>query len=451
MDNNYNMYDNSNNGNMYDAPKKMDKKKKIELAVLIFLIIWGVIFTVNYVLYTKSEKPIFMLPLKHKYSDGEVKEYLGIGYVYRIYDRTSIKTEEFVPFWKPLQKAQAQDNGLPLLESDYPVPDNFEHLDKYKSLIYFYVKGDLIGTYKCINSSNGCNKAFSGYDKYNIRNTDPLYRMEKQPVIDSYNDRFGFIDDSTEQSVEYGSPQYNRIIYILDIENNKLLARYADIKYQYIDEFEVPRIADNGDIVVRSDKNKKWGIVNLSKNGEIKEVLPFEYESVNYDIDTGYYILMKDDKWFVYNLKKNIKVSEDFDEVIYDVWENSNMTYYVKTGYKNTIGEETFMNYKVYTVDGNALLTKAGLSNMYETDKWIMYLDRADKRLHFIDYSGDEKIILGTLPIQLRFTEMEHDKKTNPAFKMNLSENGYMRIYVYNGRSINEDYVEVSFSTITWE
>ena len=80
-----------------------------------------------------------------------------------------------------------------------------------------------------------------------------------------------------------------------------------------------------------------------------------------------------------------------------------------------------------------------------------MYLDRADKRLHFIDYSGEEKIKIGTIPIQLKFTEMEHDKKTNPAFKMEMNENGYMRIYVYNGRSINEDYEEVSFSTLTWE
>ena len=63
MDNNYSMYDNNNNDNMYSKPTKMDTKKKIELGVLIFLIVWGVVFGVNYILYTKSEKPIFMLNL----------------------------------------------------------------------------------------------------------------------------------------------------------------------------------------------------------------------------------------------------------------------------------------------------------------------------------------------------------------------------------------------------
>ena len=454
MDNNYNMYDNNqneNNDNMYKNPLKMDKKKKIELAVLIFLIIWGVVFGVNYILYTKSEKPILMLPLKRKYADGTVTQYLGLGYTYRIYDRVSIKTEEFVPFWKPLQKAQVQENGLPVLEKGYNVPNNISRLDKYKGLLYFYSKGKLLGTYKCVSTTTGCIKAFSGYDKYNIENAEPLTRLKEQPVIDSYAERFGFVDDSYEQSVEYGSNQYVRTIYILDITENKLVARYADIKYDHLDMFDKARIADNGNVIVKDEKTKKWGIINLSKEGKISQVLPFEYESVNFDQDTGYFILMKDNRWYVYNLEKKTKISDDFDDVIYDVWENSNMNYYVKTGVKKTVGEDSFINYKIYNIDGEGLLTKDNVSNVYETDKWIMYLDRGDKRLHFIDFSGEEKIKTGLYPVQLNFTEMEYDKLTHPAFEMSLGGNGYLRLKIYNGRSINDDYKEVSFSTITWD
>ena len=160
---------------------------------------------------------------------------------------------------------------------------------------------------------------------------------------------------------------------------------------------------------------------------------------------------MKDNRWYVYNLEKKNKVSDDFDEVIYDVWENSNMNYYVKVGTKKTVGDESFINYKVYNIEGKALLTKDNVSNMYETEKWIMYLDRTDKRLHFIDYSGEEKVKAGVVPVQLNFTEMEYDKLTNPAFKMKLASNGYLRLTVYDGRSINDGSKDVSFSTLTWD
>ena len=454
MDNNYNMYDNNqneNNDNMYKNPLKMDKKKKIELAVLIFLIIWGVVFGVNYILYTKSEKPILMLPLKRKYADGTVTQYLGIGYTYRIYDRVSIKTEEFVPFWKPMQKAQVQENGLPILESGYNVPENSYHHDKYKGLVYFYAGWDLIGTYKCVSTATGCVKAYSGYDIYNIENAEPLTRLESQPVIYSYADRFGFVDDSYEQSVGYGSKQYVRTIYIVDLEKNKLVARYADIKYDHFDKFDKARIGDNGNAIVKDEESKKWGIINLSKEGEISQVLPFEYDSITRDQDTGYYIMMKDNRWYVYNLEKKTKVSDDFDEVIYDVWENNNMNFYVKTGVNKTVGEDKFINFRIYNIDGEGLLTRDNISSIYETKGWIMYLDRTDKRLHFIDYSGEEKVKSGTYPVQLNFTEMEYDKLTHPAFEMKLSSGGFLRLTIYDGRSINDNSREVSFSTTSWD
>ena len=84
---------------MYHVPQKMSTKKKIELVVLILLIIWGILFIINYLRYTDAKKPILAIHLTHKYDDGVVEEYVSLGYVYRAYKRNSITKQEMVPFW----------------------------------------------------------------------------------------------------------------------------------------------------------------------------------------------------------------------------------------------------------------------------------------------------------------------------------------------------------------
>ena len=62
---------------MYHVPQKMSTKKKIELVVLILLIIWGILFIINYLRYTDAKKPILAIHLTHKYDEGVVEEYVS--------------------------------------------------------------------------------------------------------------------------------------------------------------------------------------------------------------------------------------------------------------------------------------------------------------------------------------------------------------------------------------
>ena len=52
--------------------------RRLKMILLIFLlIIWGIIFIINYVRYTNAKKPIMAIHLTHKYDDGVVDEYVS--------------------------------------------------------------------------------------------------------------------------------------------------------------------------------------------------------------------------------------------------------------------------------------------------------------------------------------------------------------------------------------
>ena len=152
---------------MYQQKKKMSSKKKIELTVLVLLVLWFALLGIYYVRYSDSKPLILAIHLTHKYADGVTEEYVSLGYVYRRYKRNSISDEEFVPFWKGKKNPKATPD-LPKAETGYAEPENIRRQDKFRGLLYYFtVKGELLGTYKCVNSEGYCEKAFSGSDSYN--------------------------------------------------------------------------------------------------------------------------------------------------------------------------------------------------------------------------------------------------------------------------------------------
>ena len=429
---------------MYENKTPLTKKKVTEVIILICLVVWGLFFLIDYVRYSSGNPPIFALRLKAKYDDGYVKEYYGLGYVYRNYNRDSIHKVEFGPFWMPRQNPVATPD-IPPTHKDYEVPSNNMRLEKYMGLIYFYnSKNKLIGTYKCINTVVECNRAFSGHDKYNILNNDPFtktpaYKME---VI---NEQYAFIDDSSPQQSKYGDVGYNRIIYLFDIKSNKIIARYSDVKGSIMDSSYEIATGEKSRYIVKNHKNDKWGLISISTKGNITEELGFEYDSINYDQDTGYYILSKDDKWFVYDLyKKEIKSIETADP-IYDVWCNSNNTFYIKTGKERIVGSNNFIQYKVYRIDGKEFLTENEIVHIIEKAKYIMYISRTDKKLKFMDYRGDIKY-----EVQLYFTVMDSDDLHHPAFRIDYDKKDYLVLWVYKGRELEYDYEQVYLDTLNW-
>lgn len=432
---------------MYQAPQKLGKKKMIELIVLIFLILWGLVFIINYVRYTDSKPLILAIHVSKEYDDGVLDEYIGLGYIYRSYRRTSISREEFVPFWVMRETPQSEAD-LPKALTDYEVPNNSRHADKFRGLLYYYSKGKLLGTYKCINSSGNCEKATGGYDKYNIVNTDPINRLEKQRTMNTLYDKFAFVDDSADQEISYGNSNYVRTIYLYNFldEEKEILAKFADVKESTYIENKDLADGENNRYIVKSAENNKWGLISISENGNITEVLPYEYESINYDTDTGYYILCKDNIWFIYDLQDKKTVSAESVDPIYDVWRNDNLTYYFKTGRTRTIGEETFVDYKIYRIDGKEFLNVDKVTLIVPRSNCVFYLTSIDNVLHFIDYSKEEKYKL-----QLAFSEMDYDELTHPAFQITRENKGVITLKVYKGRELKYDYENVVVNTVRWE
>ncbi|MGN1371531.1 MAG: hypothetical protein ACI4XM_04590 [Candidatus Coprovivens sp.] len=435
---------------MYQTPKKMSKEKKIELIVLIVLILWGILFIINYVRYTEGKTPILALHIERKYDDGVVNEYISFGYVYRAYNRVSITKKEMVPFWIGLKNPEALPD-LPVVDTDYEVPENIKRYDKYKGLLYYYSrKGELLGTYKCINTVLGCNKAFGGYDQYNTTNKDALTKHDPYTLGMIY-ETFAFVDDSLKQESEYGDLNYSRIIYLYrfledDEHKPEIIAKFADVKMSTLDEDYDIGYGENNRYIVKSMDTGKWGLIKIDKDGEIIKELDYVYDSISYDEDTDYYILCKDGIWFIYDLYKKSTVSAESVDPIYDVWKNNNHTYYFKTGRDRTIGDDTFVDYRIFRIDGNEFLNIEKVTEVLARDTFVMYLTSEDSVLHFMDYGKTERY-----KIKLYFSEMHYDDFSHPAFQLYAENKGVLLLRIYKGRELKYDYDTKAVNTNIWD
>ncbi len=437
---------------MYQAPKVMTKQKKIELAILIFLIFWGILFIINYVRYTDGKAPIVAIHLNTKYDDGKVEEWISIGYVYRRYNRVSVTKEEFVPFWVMKENPEALPD-LPVVETDYEVPENIKRYDKYKGLLYYYSrKGELLGTYKCINTLMDCDKAFGGFDQYNTLNKDAITKHDPY-ALGMIHEKFAFVDDSLEQKPKYGDLNYSRTVYLYRFidegeEKPAILAKFADVKMSTLDEDYDIGYGENDRYIVKSMDNGKWGLIKIDKDGEIIVEMDYVYDSISYDEDTDYYIVCKDGTWHIYDLYKKDFVAGSASSVdpIYNVWKNNNHTYYFKTGRERTIGDETFIDYRIFRLDGNEFLTTEKVTQIVERDTFVLYLTSEDNTLHFMDYGKAERY-----KIKLYFNKMHYDDFTHPAFQIYSENKGVMLFRIYKGRELKYDYETMTVNTNRWD
>lgn len=81
--------------------KKVQKGDIIKVAILALVIIWIIIFFIDYFRARQSKNPIFCITEKTKeYEDGTVYSCTGLGYKMYKYDRNSIDASiEFGPFF----------------------------------------------------------------------------------------------------------------------------------------------------------------------------------------------------------------------------------------------------------------------------------------------------------------------------------------------------------------
>ena len=89
-----------------------------------------------------------------------------------------------------------------------------------------------------------------------------------------------------------------KLLSMTDINGNKpeILAKFADVKHLKLEEYTELGTGDDYKYIVKSMDNHLWGLIKIKNSGKIEQVLPYEYESMTYDIDTGYYILCKNKK-----------------------------------------------------------------------------------------------------------------------------------------------------------
>ena len=406
-----------------------NKKKKIEILLLIILFTWALIFLINYINYSNSKPLILAISKTHEYKEGTVKEYISLGYIYRVYNLTNLQREELVPFWVSRKRIENK-NGLPITEKDYNVPENEKHSDKYKGLLYYYdTNKTLIGTYKCLNSVRNCDKAIGGKDEYDIYNADPIYKRE-ETYIDTIYDKYAFIEDGRGQELKNGETTADRTIYLFDIKKNELLAEYSDIKSSFKDEYTKKYSGDRNNYILKNTEGK-WGLIHIDEEGKQQETLPYEYDSINYDDDTGYYILSKNKKWFIYSLDVNDIISYQFDEVIYDIWINSNQSRYIKLGTKNENGE---IRFKIKRIDNTDFISDQEIGSVFVDKDFILYEDITESKIKIVNYGKD---ILQEYP--LFFTELTKDELHHPAYELE-EDNKTIKIKIYDGRELINKY-----------
>lgn len=420
---------------MYQEKPKMSTKKKIEIAVGVAILVWVLFLMVDYFRYTNGKTPIFAIHTTKTYDDGTVDNYYGLFYTYRAYKRTSITEEEFVPFWKP-RKNPAPVTDIPQTYSDYTIPDNPMKEEKFRGLLYFYGKtNSLLGTYKCINTDIDCTKAIEGYDEYDINYSNPFTRpQDRYTIMDPYS-KFAFVDDSENQTTTYGQSSYRRTIYLLDYTENVIIARFGDVKALEYDKIYKKKSSEKNLYITKDYKTNKWGIIELSEDGTITQKMEYEYDSINYDEDTGYFITKKGDMWYVYDLTKDVNVTDGYSDIIYDVWINKNKTTYIAVGKPHTIGEYNYIDYKIYRADGQAFLTDDDIVGFYPRNNFMFYIKRSNNKMLFITYNKAVKA-----EYQLYFAETEHTKKHRPCVEITDDKEIYINFNIYKSSDPNAPY-----------
>lgn len=396
--------------NMYNNDAKKRKRKTIELAILIIIVLWLSLFIIDYIRYRNSKNPLITIKQKTTtFEDGEVTEYFSLGWTYREYKRRAIGDIELTPFFKRMQRPPVANN-LPVTKKDYDIPDNPDKLDELKGIVYFYDYGygELLGTYKCLNTDAGCSKAVSGTDEYNIKDLDVTNNNKENPKFNSQDFKYGWIDDSVSQSTDINNiKQYQRTIYLFDIKNNKILAEYKNIKYSTINHKKEAEGYLNTYIV--ENKENKWGIIEVSDIG-IKTIVDFEYESINFNEKTNTYIVRKDGIWYLYN-QDTKEISQGFNDPIIEAV-LANGTTLIKTVKQEYFGADKINTYYLYKQDGTKILDEKNVVAMQIEDNFIAYITY-DKRLKIIDYEGNQKINDNLIVNYLTFNNNDNEL---PAF-----------------------------------
>ena len=105
---------NESSGEMYDAyetKKANDARKRrllirriVTVSILVLILIYFIILLIDINRYKNGDDPLILLGVNTKeYDDGYVTTKMSIGWVFREYNRETIKDNEMVPIWSGIR------------------------------------------------------------------------------------------------------------------------------------------------------------------------------------------------------------------------------------------------------------------------------------------------------------------------------------------------------------
>ena len=386
---------NKSSGSMYEELentrlKKIHKTKIIirrvvAIIILILIIAYlGLLLTDIKRYHDGNTTPLILTKTATKeYDDGTVTSYYSIGWVFRFYERETIKSSEIVPFWAKIKMDNVliRDNeaNLPEVETDYDIPYNYNYAEKVSNVLFFYDNdNNLLGTYACILSSIDCEISYN-----DDLDDDEAISTTEMGITDN---RYVFITEYKNK----GTEAEEKHVYLYDIKAKRIIAEYQNVRYSKLNDDDNKGYIDSSKYIIERDN--KWGIDQVIK-GKVTNLLDYKYDYISYDSNSSLYILKDSSGWFTYNA--NTKVfTNPISSKIRTIYVKNDHIYYLT--YDIAYTKKT--NYKLYTQDGTAALNKDNISNLTPYDKFLTYTN--DDVLYVIDYDGNQVIE----PIKLYYT-----------------------------------------------
>lgn len=372
-------------GSMYEEIEKeraRQKRKKqvllrriIAIIILSLLLVYLIILFIDTRRFKNGKLPLITTKeVTKEYDDGKVVTYYSLGWVFRFYDRETIKDQELVPFYRGIRLDNVlkrnNDPDLPEREKDYEIPYNPLNQEKVNNVLFFYKDEELLGTYACLLSENDCEISIS-----EITEDDPKYSPKtKMGIID---DRYVFITEYKSK----GTEAEEKYVYLYDIKAENYIAEYQGVRYTVIKNDK--GYIDSSKYIIK--KNNYWGIDQVIK-GQVTNFEDYKYNYICYDSDSNLYILKnKDNKWLVLNANTKVYTNE-LEERINDVYYVNDRIYMI-TYEEDYSGKK---NYKLYNQDAINVLEKNNIDNLTAYDNYLTYIN--DNELFIINYDGEELV-----------------------------------------------------------
>ncbi len=385
----------TSSGSMYEEieaarNKKLRKKKIIIRRVIVIIVLLIIVSYLGILLndirrFKNGENPLIITKYEKKeYDDGNVTSYYSLGWVFRYYDRETIKENKIETSWSKIRmddilNRKTDDPNLPEIEKNYTVPSNVSKKNKVDGVLFFYNDQEkLLGTYKCILSDKDCDFSSS----HILEDDSNKYENIKMGIIDN---RYVFIDEYKNKNTE----AEEKHVYLYDIVAKHIIAQYQNVRYSLKlknekSKSEYGAIYSNKFIV---EKNNLWGIDEVDK-GKVTNFEDYNYKYIKFDENTKLYILKEQvNKWVIFNSNEKIK-TQPFEENIDSLYYKNDKMYVI--AYTRADEYSSKRNYILYNQDGENVLKKDNIDDLKSYEKFLVYTN--DLKLYFIDYDGNEVI-----------------------------------------------------------